>query len=505
MLSTVKSEADASDFVTARRHGSWSRTLVKVFQALLPAFLNVRIPRADTLRDLKRVCSCPDAAVNGKRVRTTPVLGQHQHEIRGMRALSAIIATAIVGIVGIQSPPAFAVEGAGSAEPKFIELMNRERTARGLGSLTAAGDLTDYGRNHSGEMAAQNDLHHSTQLRSLTNWKLLGENVGRGGTVQALHDAFMNSPAHRDNVLRSEFSEVGVGVVTSGEVIWVTVVFRQPVTPSAAPAPVNVGGDVVGIAATRSGDGYWVAKVDGSVDRHGDAANLGSGAGRIGAPVVAMAGTPTNNGFWLLDEQGGVHGFGDAAVHGSIPGLRSQGESVGQSRAIAIISTASGNGYWILDAAGGIFTFGDASFRGSVPGLRAAGQPIGNSPMIGMAPTGSGGGYYIVDNVGGVFTFGDASFRGSIPAMREAGTPIGRADVIGMAPTGSGGGYWVLDGVGGVFTFGDAPFVGSVPSLVQEGKAPAGVRGVAVAPVRDGDGYYVLGHTGHVFGFGSAG
>ncbi len=423
---------------------------------------------------------------------------------RGMRRTVGIF----FAIIAVTLAP-FGVPSADAAstslESEFVAAMNAERVSRGLGALTVASDLVDYGRRHSQVMADQSDLHHSSDLRTLTNWELLGENVGRGGSVDALHQAFMDSPGHRENVLRDRFGEVGVGVVVEDDTIWVTVVFRDPIQESESASSATGESPVVGIASTSSGDGYWVARADGSVRRHGDAEDLGSAEGRSKHDVVAMAATPTNHGYWLLDTSGGVYAFGDAGHHGSLRTLRSQGHTVGSADAVAIITTATGDGYWILDEAGGIFTFGDADYLGSLPGLRAAGGDIGPAEVIGMAPTASGDGYWILDSVGGVFTFGDADFRGSIPGLRAAGGDIGPADVIGLAPTESGDGYWVLDDQGGVFTFGDADYLGSLPALKRDGEAPAHLRGVDVSPTPQGDGYWLLGHTGQVFGFGDAG
>ena len=35
-------------------------------------------------------------------------------------------------------------------------------------------------------------------------------------------------------------------------------------------------------------------------------------------PIVGMAATPTGDGYWLAASDGGVFGFGDAAFHGSM-------------------------------------------------------------------------------------------------------------------------------------------------------------------------------------------
>ncbi|HVM41286.1 MAG TPA: CAP domain-containing protein, partial [Acidimicrobiia bacterium] len=283
-----------------------------------------------------------------------------------MRRFLVVLAVVVMGSLVPLARPASA---SSNLEAEFVALMNQERATRGLVTLATSGDLVNYGRTHSGSMASRNVLEHSTQLRTLTNWDMLGENVGRGGSVRALHDAFMNSPAHRDNILRSNYRETGVGVVVSGDTIWVTVVFRDPtvVVSTPPPAPTAAPNGVVGIVPTSTGKGYWLARTDGSVSRFGDAASLGSAKGKTSAPVVAMAATPTNKGYWLLDAAGGVFSFGDARYHGSVPGLRQAGHAIGQAEIRNIASTASGRGYWITDAAGGIFSFGDATFYGSIP------------------------------------------------------------------------------------------------------------------------------------------
>lgn len=45
------------------------------------------------------------------------------------------------------------------------------------------------------------------------NWRKLGENVGMGGNVGQIHNAYMNSPGHRANVLDPAFTEIGTAAV----------------------------------------------------------------------------------------------------------------------------------------------------------------------------------------------------------------------------------------------------------------------------------------------------
>ena len=83
-------------------------------------------------------------------------------------------------------------------------------------------------RQQSADMADSGSIFHNPDLANdlgTISWSIAGENVGVGGSVETLHEAFMNSPAHRKNIMRKSFKRVGVGVVTADDRIWVTVVF----------------------------------------------------------------------------------------------------------------------------------------------------------------------------------------------------------------------------------------------------------------------------------------
>ena len=58
---------------------------------------------------------------------------------------------------------------------------------------------------------------------------------------------------------------------------------------------------IVGMAPTKTGNGYWLVARDGGIFCFGDARFFGStGAIRLNQPIVAMCVTPTGNGYWLL-------------------------------------------------------------------------------------------------------------------------------------------------------------------------------------------------------------
>ena len=43
-----------------------------------------------------------------------------------------------------------------------------------------------------------------------------GENLAYAPTVEIAHQGLMNSPGHRENILRPSFGRVGIGVIDGG-------------------------------------------------------------------------------------------------------------------------------------------------------------------------------------------------------------------------------------------------------------------------------------------------
>lgn len=134
-----------------------------------------------------------------------------------------------VTLVGTVTPPAAQARTDATAEARFVDQVNADRVARGMPRLQVATDLRDVARRHSVRMADQGRLHHNSSLGSdVTSWRRVTENVGRGPSTTALHDALMASTGHRANILDRNVSQIGVGVEVRGSTVWVTQVYRQP-------------------------------------------------------------------------------------------------------------------------------------------------------------------------------------------------------------------------------------------------------------------------------------
>jgi uncharacterized protein YkwD len=121
-----------------------------------------------------------------------------------------------------------------SSEKGFARKINAARGNAGALKLKLDPELSKAARKHTSEMWRADKLHHtpSGKLRHrVTNWTMLGENVGVGGTVRSLHAAFMASQGHKDNILYPTYRHVGIGVAKRNGRMWVTVIFEAVVNP----------------------------------------------------------------------------------------------------------------------------------------------------------------------------------------------------------------------------------------------------------------------------------
>jgi uncharacterized protein YkwD len=115
-------------------------------------------------------------------------------------------------------------------EAEFVTRLNDLRAAQGLSRLEVDGPLTAVARSWAGSMAADDHISHRSDLADVSphpDWVRIGENVGVGATVEQLHDAFVDSPAHYENMVDPGWQLVGVGVLVDDGSIWVAVNFLE--------------------------------------------------------------------------------------------------------------------------------------------------------------------------------------------------------------------------------------------------------------------------------------
>lgn len=154
------------------------------------------------------------------------------------RRFSAALAAAAATALLLASSPTSATP---SQETDFVSRINAERSSSGIPTLTVKSDLTVVARDWAEQMAAAGSISHDPNLpNQVSGWTVLGDNVGKGPTVSAIHKAFMESETHRHIILDTDFNQVGVGVATSGSTIYVTQIFARRASgsvPKPAPKP----------------------------------------------------------------------------------------------------------------------------------------------------------------------------------------------------------------------------------------------------------------------------
>jgi hypothetical protein len=153
-------------------------------------------------------------------MRRTPRRAARFPRAWSLACLPLVLAALAVGLV--------VAPAAAAPEDSFVSKINSERSSRGLAPLEVYWDLVDDAEAHSKRMKSEDELFHNPNLGSVTSgWSALAENVGVGGDVDRLHEAFMDSDGHRKNIL-GDYNYVGVGVVTESDLkMWVTVVFMR--------------------------------------------------------------------------------------------------------------------------------------------------------------------------------------------------------------------------------------------------------------------------------------
>ncbi|HZG56510.1 CAP domain-containing protein [Paenibacillus sp.] len=112
-----------------------------------------------------------------------------------------------------------------AAEREMSALVNAARAEANLPPLTLHVELSRVARFKSEDMAANGYFSHDSPtygspFQMMSDFRIAyssaGENIACNQTVQRAHEALMNSPGHRANVLSADFTHIGIGVSNGG-------------------------------------------------------------------------------------------------------------------------------------------------------------------------------------------------------------------------------------------------------------------------------------------------
>src|SRR3954468_4421152 len=133
------------------------------------------------------------------------------------------------------------------------------------------------------------------------------------------------------------------------------------------------------MAATPTGEGYWLVASDGGIFTFGDAHFFGS-AGATGVrDVVGMARTPSGKGYWIATRSGRVFGYGEAPHladgHAGVVAILRQPTGVaytlvyGDGGVVGAAARTAG-GWWTVTSDGRVSGVGGAPLHGDLAGVR---------------------------------------------------------------------------------------------------------------------------------------
>lgn len=161
--------------------------------------------------------------------------------------LMSLVFTMVMGMASTSK-----VDAANYTSQQVITLTNQDRAALGLAPLRADAELMQAAMDKARDMFAKGYWDHYGP-NGESPWQFIraegieysvaGENLGKGfSDVNKLNQAWLNSPAHRANIVKPEFNEVGVAVMDGtlgGENVTLVVQLfvREKNTPPPAPVP----------------------------------------------------------------------------------------------------------------------------------------------------------------------------------------------------------------------------------------------------------------------------
>lgn len=111
-------------------------------------------------------------------------------------------------------------------EQAMLNLINKERAASGLKPLTMDAALTKIARMKAQDMVTNNYFAHQSptygspfdMMKSQgVVYHYAGENLAGASDVNTAHVNLMNSPGHKANILKPEYTKVGIGVVSGSK------------------------------------------------------------------------------------------------------------------------------------------------------------------------------------------------------------------------------------------------------------------------------------------------
>lgn len=113
-----------------------------------------------------------------------------------------------------------------SMEQQMVTLINQARSQNNLPALQVDMQVTNVARVKAQDMIDNNYFSHNSpkygspfdMMKSFgVHFVKAGENIAGNQTVDKAHNALMNSPGHRENILSPDYTHIGIGIKQGGQ------------------------------------------------------------------------------------------------------------------------------------------------------------------------------------------------------------------------------------------------------------------------------------------------
>jgi len=155
-----------------------------------------------------------------------------------------------------------------SREQALVTLANQERSDAGLKPLTWDPALAAAAKAHADRMAQEGELSHrygdepdlaQRAAKAGAHFSMIEENIAVGDTPFHVHQSWMKSQMHHDNLLNGNIDRIGVAVVPSHGTLYVVADYAQGVAEASA-------GDIEGAVGKVLQSKGLKLKADGTAD-----------------------------------------------------------------------------------------------------------------------------------------------------------------------------------------------------------------------------------------------
>lgn len=148
-----------------------------------------------------------------------------------------------------------------AAQKQILKETNAARSKAKLPALKTYTALNNVAVTWAKKQASSNTMSHNPKYASQipTGWSAAGENVAYGYSPTSVTDAWMDSKGHRENILRTSFTHIGIGVScsASGRAYYTQVFGGYKTLKAGTPA---IAGTVKSGVTLKAKTGTWTGK-----------------------------------------------------------------------------------------------------------------------------------------------------------------------------------------------------------------------------------------------------